>query len=299
MLLAEANQWPDEAAAYFGDGDESNMNYHFPLVPRLFLALARGDRGPIEWILDRTPPIPASSQWGIFLRNHDGLALEMVTDEERAELYRFYAKDPRAKLNVGIRRRLAPLLDNDPRKLRLMLSLLFGLPGTPFLYYGDEIGMGDDLDLPDRYGVRTPMQWDATRNAGFSDADELYAPVIDDPTYGYKTVNVAASLADPLSLLNWTKRMIAVRRRHPAFGRGKSEWLKPADHSLLAYVLTHDDDAVLVVANLSDRAATMELTQPATDLLSGQPETVGELLIPPYGYRWLAVIRPPENDEAA
>ena len=301
LLLAEANQWPEDAAAYFGDGDELHMNYHFPLMPRLFLALARGERAPIEWILDRTPEIPPSAQWGIFVRNHDELTLEMVTEQERCEMYGYYAKDPRAKLNIGIRRRLAPLLDNDPRKLRLMLSLLFGLPGTPFLYYGDEIGMGDNLDLPDRDGLRTPMQWDDGPNAGFSDADPsaLYTPVIDDPEYGYRTLNVAESLNDHSSLLNWTRKTIAVRRRHPAFGRGDVEWLQPADPALLAYVLTHDDDAVLVVANLSDRTATMPLPQPGTDLLTGEPTGAGELSLPPYGSRWLSVIRPPEDDEAA
>ncbi|GBD84279.1 trehalose synthase/amylase TreS [bacterium BMS3Abin02] len=301
ILVAEANQWPEDAAAYFGDGDESHMNYHFPLMPRLFLALARGDRTPIEWILDRTPAIPPSAQWGIFVRNHDELTLEMVTDEERAEMYGCYAKDPKAKLNVGIRRRLAPLLGNDPRKLRLMLSLLFGLPGTPFLYYGDEIGMGDDLDLPDRDGLRTPMQWDDGPNAGFSDADPsaLYTPVIDDPEYGYRTLNVAESLDDHSSLLNWTRKAIAVRRRHPAFGRGDVEWLRPADPALLAYVLTYEDDAVLAVANLSDRTTTMPLPQPGTDLITGEPTGAGDLSLPPYGTRWLSVIRPPEDDEAA
>ena len=219
MLLAEANQWPDEAVAYFGDGDESHVNYHFPLMPRLYVAMALGDRAPVLDILAKTPPIPDTAQWGIFVRNHDELTLEMVTDEERALMLETYANDPRAPMNVGIRRRLAPLMGNDPRKIRLMLSLLLSLPGSPFLYYGDELGMGDDLDLRDRDGVRTPMQWDAMANAGFSTAptDALYAPAISDPVYGYEQVNVIAQEDDPESILNWVRRATTVRKRHQCF----------------------------------------------------------------------------------
>jgi maltose alpha-D-glucosyltransferase/alpha-amylase len=293
MLLAEANQWPEDAVEYFGSGDESHMNYHFPLMPRLFLALARGDRAPIEWILERTPPLPPSAQWGLFLRNHDELTLEMVTDDERAEMYESYARDPRAKLNVGIRRRLAPLVDNDPRKLRLMFSLLLGLPGSPFIYYGDEIGMGDNLDLPDRDGVRTPMQWDASQNAGFSTAppEDLYAPVIDDHAFGYRTVNVASSLADPSSLLNWMRNMIAVRREHPVFGRGDLRFLGPEDPSVLACELTHPGEHVLVVANLGERPAVVDVPWAGEDLLLGGPVAPGPRQVTPYGYMWIIRVR--------
>jgi maltose alpha-D-glucosyltransferase / alpha-amylase len=288
MLLAEANQWPKDAVAYFGNGDESHMGYHFPLMPRLFLSLARGDRGPIEWILDRTPPIPESAQWGIFLRNHDELTLEMVTDDERSEMYGFYARDPRAKLNVGIRRRLAPLLDNDRRKLRLLFSLLLGLPGSPFIYYGDEIGMGDNLDLPDRDGVRTPMQWDGSRHGGFSDAAQTYTPVIDDETYGYRAVNVAASLADESSLLNWLRKALSIRRGHPAFGRGHAEFLHPSDPALLAFTLTYELDRVLVVANLSDTARPVDIPSRGADLFRSAKSMGERFVLEPYGFRWIS-----------
>lgn len=287
MFLAEANQWPDDAVAYFGDGDESHMNYHFPLMPRLFLALARGERGPIEWILARTPEIPASSQWGVFLRNHDELTLEMVTDEERAEMYGFYARDPRAKLNVGIRRRLAPLLDNDPRRLRLMFSLLLGLPGTPFLYYGDELGMGDNLDLADRDGVRTPMQWNDSPNAGFSTAAETFFPVIDEGPHGYRSVNAAAATEDPSSLWHWIRHAISVRKQHPAFGRGKARFLQPSDAAVLAFTLSHDNDTILVVANLADHDAAFDLDHDGVDVLTGGTVGAGRLELEAYGYRWI------------
>ncbi|MFZ0492428.1 MAG: maltose alpha-D-glucosyltransferase [Acidimicrobiia bacterium] len=290
MFLAEANQWPSDAVAYFGEGDESHMNYHFPLMPRLFLALARGNRGPIEWILDRTPPIPASTQWGIFLRNHDELTLEMVTDEERAEMYEFYAKDPRAKLNVGIRRRLAPLLDNDQRRLRLMFSLLLGLPGSPFIYYGDELGMGDNLDLPDRDGVRTPMQWDSSRNAGFSTAAETFFPVIDDEPFGYQTVNAATAMDDKSSLWHWIKAAIAIRRRHPAFGRGQVEFLHPSDPAVLAFALHYERDSVLVIANLSDSDRRADLGAEGVDEFSGTTYVGQQIEIEPYGCRWITLV---------
>ena len=234
MLLAEANQWPEDTAAYFGDGDECHMAFHFPLMPRIYMALRQEDRYPITEILERTPAIPDSCQWALFLRNHDELTLEMVTDEERDYMYREYAKDPRMRVNVGIRRRLAPLLDNSRRRMELLNSLLFSLPGTPIIYYGDEIGMGDNVFLGDRNGVRTPMQWSADRNAGFSKADPagLYLPVIMDPVYGYTAINVEAQERDPSSLLHFLKRMISLRRQHKAFGRGSIEGLRPENRTV-------------------------------------------------------------------
>jgi trehalose synthase len=229
MLLAEANQWPEDAVAYFGDGDECHMEFHFPLMPRLFMALQMEDRFPIVDILQQTPPIPETCQWAIFLRNHDELTLEMVTDEERDYMYQVYAKDPKARINLGIRRRLAPLLGNSRRRIELMSSLLFSLPGTPVIYYGDEIGMGDNIYLGDRNSVRTPMQWSADRNAGFSRANpqKLYLPVIIDAEYHYEAVNVEAQRSNPHSLWWTMKRMIAVRKRFQAFGRGSFEVLHP------------------------------------------------------------------------
>ncbi|UCC88055.1 MAG: maltose alpha-D-glucosyltransferase, partial [Anaerolineales bacterium] len=223
MLLSEANQWPEDVRPYLGDGDEFHMNFHFPLMPRIYMALAHADRTPILDILGRTPPIPETCQWGTFLRNHDELTLEMVTAEERQFMWEFYAPEPRMRLNLGIRRRLAPLLSNDRARLELANSLLFTLPGSPVIYYGDEIGMGDDIWLEDRDGVRTPMQWTAGLNAGFSsaDSDRLYCPVIDDPTYGYQQVNVEAQQADPDSLLNQMRNMIRIRKAHAALGRGE------------------------------------------------------------------------------
>ena len=287
MLLAEANQWAEDAVAYFGVGDESHMNYHFPLMPRLFMAIAQGDRTPIQAILSGTPPIPESSQWGIFVRNHDELTLEMVTDEERSFMLETYARDPRAPMNVGIRRRLAPLMGNDQRKIRLMLSLLFSLPGSPFLYYGDEIGMGDDLDLPDRDGVRTPMQWDTSPNAGFSSAspEALYAPPISDPGFGPSSVNVAAQEADPDSLLHWVRRVITTRNAHPSFGRGRVEWLQPADPAVLAYQLRHESECIFVALNLADRPAEV-IASPGHDAFSGSP-VGGAMTLNPYDFRWV------------
>jgi maltose alpha-D-glucosyltransferase/alpha-amylase len=287
MLLAEANQWPEDAVAYFGDGDESHINYHFPLMPRLYMAMALGDRAPVQKILAGTPPIPDVAQWGIFVRNHDELTLEMVTDEERALMLDTYARDPRAPLNVGIRRRLAPLMDNDSRKIRLMLALLFSLPGSPFLYYGDEIGMGDNLDLPDRDGVRTPMQWDDSPNAGFSSAplEALYAPAITDPTYGYASLNVATQEPDPDSLLGWVRRMIATRGRHPAFGRGAVEWVEAADSAVLAFRLRHGDDSMFVTANFADRRAEVEVPS-GVDAFTGRA-VGGSAVLDPYGFRWV------------
>ncbi len=253
MFLAEANQWPEDAAAYFGDGDECHTAFHFPLMPRMFMALRTEDRFPIIDILQQTPPIPDNCQWCLFLRNHDELTLEMVTDEERDYMYRVYAQDARARINLGIRRRLAPLLGNNRRRIELLTGLLLSLPGTPVLYYGDEIGMGDNIYLGDRNGVRTPMQWSSDRNAGFSRANpqKLYLPVIIDPEYHYEAINVEAQQSNPNSLLWWMKRMIDLRKRHKAFGRGSIEFLFPENPKILAFVRRYGDEIILVVANLS------------------------------------------------
>ena len=253
MLLAEANQWPEDVLPYFGDGDECHMAFHFPVMPRLFMALHQEDRFPILDILDQTPPIPENCQWGMFLRNHDELTLEMVTDEERDYMYRAYAEDRTARINLGIRRRLAPLLKNDRRRIELMNALLFSLPGTPVIYYGDEIGMGDNIYLGDRNGVRTPMQWSGDRNAGFSRANpqKLYLPIIIDPEYHYEAINVETQQSNASSLLWWMKRLIGLRKRFRAFGRGTLEFLRPANAKVLAFIRRHGDERILVVANLS------------------------------------------------
>ncbi|HIK20212.1 MAG TPA: maltose alpha-D-glucosyltransferase [Synechococcus sp. M44_DOE_062] len=261
MLLAEANQWPEDAVAYFGDGDECHMDFHFPLMPRLFMAIQMEDRFPIIDILQQTPPIPETCQWAIFLRNHDELTLEMVTDEERDYMYQVYAKDPNARVNLGIRRRLAPLLGNSRRRIELMNSLLFSLPGTPVIYYGDEIGMGDNIYLGDRNSVRTPMQWSADRNAGFSRANpqKLYLPIVIDAEYHYETVNVEAQRNNPYSLWWTMKRLIAVRKRFQAFGRGSFELLHPENRKVLAFMRAFGDERILVVANLSRYVQCVEL----------------------------------------
>lgn len=253
MLLAEANQWPEDSIAYFGDGDECNMAFHFPLMPRLFMAIRMEERFPIIEILNQTPAIPQQCQWAIFLRNHDELTLEMVTDEERDYMYRVYAHDRQMRINLGIRRRLAPLLGNDRRKIELMNALLFSLPGTPVLYYGDEIGMGDNIYLGDRNGVRTPMQWSADRNAGFSRANpqRLYLPTSIDPEYHYEAVNVEGQQNNPHSLLWWMKRIIEQRKRYKAFGRGSLEFLSPSNRRVLAFIRQFEGETILVVANLS------------------------------------------------
>ena len=253
MLLAEANMWPEDAVAYFGNGDECNVSFHFPLMPRLFMALRLEDRLPIVEILKRTPAIPETCQWAMFLRNHDELTLEMVTDEERDYMYRSYASDQRARINLGIRRRLAPLLENDRPRIEVMNALLFSMPGTPVIYYGDEIGMGDNVYLGDRNGVRTPMQWNPDRNAGFSTANpqKLYLPVNIDPAYHYEAINVESQSENPNSLLNWTKRLIALRKQYKAFGRGTLEFLNPTNQRVLAYVRRYQEEVILVVANLS------------------------------------------------
>ena len=261
MLLAEANQWPEDAVAYFGDGDECHMAFHFPVMPRLFMSLYMEDRFPVIDILDQTPAIPESSQWALFLRNHDELTLEMVTDEDRDYMYKVYASDPRARINLGIRRRLAPLLVNNRRRVELLNSLLFSLPGTPVIYYGDEIGMGDNIYLGDRNGVRTPMQWSADRNAGFSRANpqRLYLPVIIDPEHHYETVNVDAQQQNPASLLWWMKRLVLLRKNYQAFGRGSIEFLLPDNRKVLVFVRRLGDEIILVVANLSRFVNYVEL----------------------------------------
>ncbi|MEA2752763.1 MAG: maltose alpha-D-glucosyltransferase / alpha-amylase [Myxococcales bacterium] len=264
ILLAEANMWPEDVRPYFGDGDEFHMAFHFPIMPRMFMAIQLEDRKPLVEIIDRTPAIPAGCQWGIFLRNHDELTLEMVTDEERDYLFTEYAKQPAARINLGIRRRLAPLLDDDRRKMELMNVILMSLPGSPFIYYGDEIGMGDNIYLGDRNGVRTPMQWNGDRNAGFSDADpeQLYQPIVANPVYGYPAVNVRAQERSPSSLLRWMRKVVAVRRTTKVFGRGSITFLHPKNHRVLAYLRAMGDgdgDTVLVVNNLSATAQFVEL----------------------------------------
>ncbi len=261
MFLAEANMWPEDVREYFGDGDECHMAYHFPLMPRMYMAIAQEDRHPIVEILQQTPDIPESSQWAIFLRNHDELTLEMVTSKERDYMWSTYAEDKRARINLGIRRRLAPLMENDIDRIKLMNSLLLSMPGSPFIYYGDEIGMGDNFYLGDRDGVRTPMQWAPDRNGGFSRADPqgLYLPPIMDPIYGYEAINVEAQLREPASLLNWTRRMLAVRKTSHAFGRGSFSLLHPGNRKVLAFVREHEDEVILCVANVSRSAQPVEL----------------------------------------
>ncbi|HEY9699173.1 MAG TPA: maltose alpha-D-glucosyltransferase [Trichocoleus sp.] len=261
MLLAEANQWPEDAAEYYGQGDECHMNFHFPLMPRLFMSVQMEDSFPIIDILQQTPQIPDNCQWALFLRNHDELTLEMVSDEDRDYMYRVYAQDPQARINLGIRRRLAPLLGNNRRRIELMNSLLLSLPGTPVLYYGDEIGMGDNIYLGDRNGVRTPMQWSGDRNAGFSrtNPQKLYLPIIVDPEYHYETVNVEAQRSNPNSLWWWMKRIMGIRSRSKAFGRGTFELLYPENRKVLAFTRTYNDEHILVVANLSRFVQAVEL----------------------------------------
>jgi maltose alpha-D-glucosyltransferase/alpha-amylase len=261
VLLAEANQWPADLRPYFGNGDEFHMAFHFPLMPRMFMGLRLEDRKPITEILQQTPDIPPTSQWCLFLRNHDELTLEMVTDVERDYMYDMYASDKHMRLNLGIRRRLAPLLDNDRRRIELMNGMLLSMPGTPIIYYGDEIGMGDNIYLGDRNGVRTPMQWSAGWNGGFSTADpeRLYSPPILNPVYGYPAVNVLSQKRTDHSLFSWMKHIIKVRRSTPVFGSGSIEFLYPANHRVLAYIRKLDKETVLVVNNLSNAAQAVEL----------------------------------------
>ncbi len=261
LFLAEANQWPEDVREYFGAGDECHMAYHFPLMPRMYMSIALEDRHPVTEIMQQTPEIPENCQWAIFLRNHDELTLEMVTSKERDYMYRMYAADPRARINLGIRRRLAPLMENDLDRIKLMNSLLLSMPGSPIIYYGDEIGMGDNIFLGDRNGVRTPMQWSPDRNAGFSRADpqRLFLPPIMDPVYGFESVNVEAQTRDPSSMLNWMKRMLAVRKISKAFGRGKLSFLRPGNRKILAYLREFGDEAILCVANVGRSAQPVEL----------------------------------------
>jgi maltose alpha-D-glucosyltransferase / alpha-amylase len=284
VLLAEANQWPEDVVEYFGEGDECHMAFHFPVMPRMFMALRREEAKPILEILDRTPAIPENAQWGLFLRNHDELTLEMVTDEERDYMYTEYAKDPRMKLNLGIRRRLAPLLDNGRDEIELMHAILFSLPGAPVLYYGDEIGMGDNVYLGDRDGVRTPMQWTGDRNGGFSRADfaQLYLPPLMDPVYGFQAVNVEAELRTPTSLLRWLHRFIALRKEHPVFGLGTYEPLRPENPRVFAHIRRYADDIIMCVHNLARSAQAVELD--LSEFAGYVPEEMlGRSQFPPIG----------------
>jgi len=320
VLLAEANQWPADVVEYFGDaaagGDECHMAFHFPLMPRIFMAVRRENRFPISEILAHTPAIPSGCQWGIFLRNHDELTLEMVTDEERDYMYAEYAKDPRMKANIGIRRRLAPLLDGDRNQQELFTALLLSLPGSPVLYYGDEIGMGDNIWLGDRDGVRTPMQWTPDRNAGFSrcDPNRIYLPVIADAVYGYQAINVEAQSNSQTSLLNWTRLMIDVRRRHPAFGLGRFAELGSSNPSVLAYVRRLEraggtEDLLLCVNNLSRFPQPVELDLSEHDGATPVELTggvrfppIGELpyllTLPGHGFYWFEITQAPADGEA-
>jgi maltose alpha-D-glucosyltransferase/alpha-amylase len=309
MLLAEANQWPEDAVLYFGRGDECHMAFHFPLMPRLFMGIQMEDRFPIIDILEQTPEIPGACQWAIFLRNHDELTLEMVTDEERDYMYRLYAEDKRARINLGIRRRLAPLLNNNRRKIELINSLLLSLPGSPILYYGDEIGMGDNFFLGDRNGVRTPMQWNPDRNAGFSQANpqQVFLPVIIDPEYHYEAVNVEVQMKNPSSLFWWMRRIVDIRKRHSAFSVGTIEFLRPTNAKVLAYLRRLGNETVLVVANLSRFAQVAEFDLStfqgslARELFSGEPfltitDAPASLTLGPHGFYWLS-LEPPRHLE--
>ncbi len=303
VLLCEANQPPEAVRAYFGGdpadpsvpGDEFHMAFHFPLMPRIFMALKKEDRGDLVRILNATPPIPENCQWCTFLRNHDELSLEMVSEAERQWMWEQYAPHPRMRLNLGIRRRLAPLLDNNKARIALAYSLLFTLPGTPILYYGDEIGMGDNIALEDRDGVRTPMQWDDSPHGGFTAPGvRPYLPVIDNPEYGYRRVNVAAQQRDPASLLHTVRAMIAVRKAHRALGWGRLVWVEAGPPQVAAYCRSHGDETLLILNNLSSAAQPIALP-PATyvDAFTKQPLRPDTLkALPPYGYRWLLVDRP-------
>ena len=310
IFLAEANQWPSDVRPYFGESDECHMAFHFPVMPRMYMAIRKEDRTPVVDIMRQTPEIPNDCQWAIFLRNHDELTLEMVTNEERDYMYREYARDPRMRINVGIRRRLAPLMESGRRQIELMNALLMSMPGTPIIYYGDEIGMGDNIYLGDRNGVRTPMQWSADRNAGFSEADTaaLFSPLIVDPPYGYHTVNVAAQERVPTSLLRWMRRLIAVRQEFQAFGRGTWEALDAANRRVLVFVRRYKDETILCVNNLSRFAQYVEL-----DLREFQGKMplelwskncfppIGDLpyllTLGPHNFLWFRILRPEQAKE--
>jgi len=308
MLLAEANQWPADVRKYFGEGDEFHMGFHFPVMPRLFMAIRREERTPIVEIMQQTPEIPDNCQWAIFLRNHDELTLEMVTDEDRDYMYREYAQDPRMRINVGIRRRLAPLMDNGRRSIELLHGLLCSLPGTPVMYYGDELGMGDNIYLGDRNGVRTPMQWTGDRNAGFSRADaaRLYAPVISDPVYGYQAINVEAQERSKSSLLNWVRRLLQIRQRYPHFALGTMNFLHPTNLRVLAFTRHHEGQTILVVCNLSRFAQPVELDLSAyegavpVELMGGTPfpvitQHLYQLSLGPYMFLWFRLDDAPQG----
>ncbi len=307
LLLAEANQWPSDLLPYFGNGDEFHMAFNFPLMPRLFMAIRREDQTPITEIMSQMPEIPLSCQWALFLRNHDELTLKMVTDDDRDYMYNEYAKDPRMRLNLGIRRRLAPLMDNGRPQIELLHSLLFTLPGSPVLYYGDEIGMGDNVHLGDRNGVRTPMQWTGDRNAGFSRAkpSALYQPLILDPIYNYQAVNVEAQQQVPTSQLNWLRKLIQVRRSTKVFGRGSLEFLLHGNRRVVAYVRRQQEQIVLVVNNLSRFAQAVELDLGSYEgripiEMAGKSTfpSIGDrpyaITLGPYGFYWLDLTKPPE-----
>ncbi len=289
ILLCEANQWPEDVRPYFGDGDEFHMGFHFPIMPRIYMALKKGSRSDMVEILNRTPPIPETCQWCTFLRNHDELTLEMVTPQEREWMWQHYAPHPRMRLNLGIRRRLAPLLDNDRRKIELAYSLLFTLPGSPIIYYGDEIGMGDNIWLHDRNGVRTPMQWNDRPDAGFSSAPPAswYSPLIEDAAYGPAQVNVASQLQDPNSLWHTLRKMIAVRKEHHAFGRGSFEWVEAGTDAVAAYLRTVPTETILALHNLTDQPAEINLAFRGTDLLTGESIASSIHSLAPLQYRWL------------
>jgi maltose alpha-D-glucosyltransferase/alpha-amylase len=301
ILLCEANQWPKDVRAYFGDerdgeGDEFHMAFNFPLMPRIFMALKKEDASPIRWVLENTPPIPTNAQWCTFLRNHDELTLEMVTEKERQWMWKEYAPEARMRLNLGIRRRLAPLLDNDQQLIELANSLLFTLPGAPIIYYGDEIGMGDNIWLPDRNGVRTPMQWDDTPSAGFSQSEQLYSPVIDTPPYDYQHVNVEAMKNNPHSIWHAVRRMIRLRKEHPALVEGEFEWLEAGSDRILAFYRNSTQERILAIHNLSHHNEEIKLDIAAngvnlTDLLTGQAiSSTGHQLslkLKPHQYLWL------------
>ncbi len=310
VLLAEANQWPADVVDYFGDGDECQMAFHFPVMPRMFMSARREDATPILEILDQTPPIPDNCQWGLFLRNHDELTLEMVTDDERDYMYKEYAKDPRMRINLGIRRRLAPLLDNGRAEIELMTAILFSLPGSPVLYYGDEIGMGDNVYLGDRDGVRTPMQWTGDRNGGFSTADfaQLYAPPSMDPVYGFQALNVEAQLRTPSSLLRWTHRFIALRKEHPVFGLGSYEPLRPSNKRIFAHIRRYEREVLLCVHNLARSAQAVELdlsefegSYPEEMLGRSRFPRIGELpyllTLGPRGFYWFRLVEEEEVED--
>jgi maltose alpha-D-glucosyltransferase / alpha-amylase len=310
LLLAEANQWPPDVVPYFGDGDECHMAFNFPVMPRMFMGLRREDRTPIIEIMNRSPKIPDTAQWGLFLRNHDELTLEMVTDEERDYMYNEYAKDPRMRRNIGIARRLAPLLDNGRRQMEMLYSLLFSLPGSPVVYYGDEVGMGDNIYLGDRDGVRTPMQWSSDRNAGFSRADPaaLYLPLLMDPVYGYQAVNVEAQERVATSFLHWLRRLLQVRKQHPVFGMGDYEPLYPENRRVFAFTRQLGADVVLVVANLSRFAQPVELdlgrwTGLVPEEMFGRTpfpiidNRAYRLAMGPHGFYWFRLVEPPSDPD--